>query len=231
MKTIGLIGGMSWESTADYYRYINEGVKRARGGLTSAKIIMYSYDFSEVEVMQHRGDWEGLTESMADKAVKLQSAGADMIAICTNTMHKLAPAIEKGIDIPLIHIADATGAAIKELGLKKVALLGTNFTMTGDFYRERIRDKFGIEVIIPCEENRKIIHDIIYAELCQGIISEESKGRYVEIIEELAVIGAQGVILGCTEIPLLIKDGDISIPVFDTTRIHSEFIVKELLSE
>jgi len=229
MKTIGLIGGMSWESTVDYYRYLNEGVKESLGGLNSAKILLYSYNFNEVEVMQHSGDWEELTKNMVDKAIKLQEAGANMIAICTNTMHKMAPDIEKAVNIPLIHIADATGAVIKDRKQKKVALLGTTFTMNGDFYKKRIKEKFDIEVLVPNKEDKQIIHNIIYNELCKGIIKEESKSKYIEIIEKLAKEGAEGVILGCTEIPLLIKNGDTSIPVYDTTKIHSDAILKEAL--
>ena len=229
MKTIGLIGGMSWESTVDYYRYLNEGVKESLGGLSSAKILLYSYNFSEVEVMQHSGDWDGLTKDMVEKATKLQEAGADMIAICTNTMHKMAPDIEKAVNIPLIHIADAAGAVIKERGQKKVALLGTNFTMNGDFYKGRIKEKFDIEVIVPNEEDKQIVHNIIYDELCRGVIKEESKSKYIQIIEKLAREGAEGVILGCTEIPLLIKVGDTSIPVYDTTKIHSDALLKEAI--
>lgn len=229
MKTIGLIGGMSWESTVDYYRYLNEGVKESLGGLSSAKILLYSYNFGEVEVMQHSEDWEGLTKDMVEKATKLQEAGADMIAICTNTMHKMAPDIEKAVNIPLIHIADAAGAVIKERGEKKVALLGTNFTMNGDFYKGRIKEKFDIEVIVPNEQDKQIVHNIIYDELCKGIIKEESKSMYIQIIEKLAREGAEGVILGCTEIPLLIKSGDTSIPVYDTTKIHSDALLKEAI--
>lgn len=229
MKTIGLIGGMSWESTVDYYRYLNEGVKESLGGLNSAEILLYSYNFSEVEVMQHSGDWDELTKNMVDKAIKLKEAGADMIAICTNTMHRMAPSIEKTVNIPLIHIADATGAIIKESKQKKVALLGTAFTMNGDFYKGRIKEKFDIEVVVPNEEDKKTVHNIIYNELCKGIIKEESKSKYIEIIEKLAKEGAEGVILGCTEIPLLIKTGDTSIPVYDTTKIHSDAILKEAL--
>jgi len=230
LKTIGLIGGMSWESTVDYYRYLNEGVKESLGGLSSAKILLYSYNFSEVEVMQHSGDWDGLTKDMVEKATKLQEAGADMIAICTNTMHKMAPDIEKAVNIPLIHIADAAGAVIKKRGQKKVALLGTNFTMNGDFYKGRIKEKFDIEVIVPNEEDKQIVHNIIYDELCRGVIKEESKSKYIQIIEKLAREGAEGVILGCTEIPLLIKVGDTSIPVYDTTKIHSDALLKEAIN-
>lgn len=229
MKTIGLIGGMSWESTVDYYRYLNEGVKESLGGLSSAEILLYSYNFSEVELLQHSGDWDGLTKDMVEKAVRLEKAGADMIAICTNTMHIMAPDIEKAVNIPLIHIADAAGSVIKEKGQKKVALLGTTFTMNGDFYKGRIKEKFDIEVIVPNEEDKQTVHNIIYNELCKGIIKEESKSKYIEIIEKLAKEGAEGVILGCTEIPLLIKTGDTSISVYDTTKIHSDAILKEAL--
>jgi aspartate racemase len=229
MKTIGLIGGMSWESTLDYYKYLNEGVKETLGGLNSAKILLYSYNFSDVEVMQHTGDWDSLTKDMVDKAIKLQEAGADIIAICTNTMHKMAPDIEKAVNIPLIHIADATGTVIKKRGQKKVGLLGTNFTMNGDFYRKRIKEKFDIEVIVPNEEDKQIVHNIIYDELCKGVLKESSKSKYIEIIEKLAIEGAEGVILGCTEIPLLIKIGDTSIPVYDTTKIHSDALLKEAI--
>lgn len=229
MKTIGLIGGMSWESTVDYYRYINEGVKDAKGGLTSAKILLYSYDFSEVGAMQHSGNWEELTKSMVDTATNLANGGADMIAICTNTMHMMVPQIEKALSIPVIHIADTAAVEIKRRGMKRVALLGTEYTMTQDFYRGRIKEKFDIDVIVPSEEDRKIIHSVIYDELCQGKIEDESRKKYVEIIEKLVEKGAEGIILGCTEIPLLIKNGDCSIPVFDTTKIHSEALVREAL--
>lgn len=229
MKIIGLIGGMSWESTVDYYKYLNEGIKEALGGLNSAKILLYSYNFNEMEVMLSSEDWDGLTRNLIEKSIKLQEAGADMIAICTNTMHKMAPDIEKAIDIPLIHIADATGEAIRERGQKKVALLGTNFTMNGDFYRGRIKEKFGIEVIVPNKEGRQLVNNIIFDELCRGIIKEESKSKYIEIIEKLAKKGAEGVILGCTEIPLLIKNEDTSIPIYDTTKIHSDTLVKQAI--
>lgn len=227
MKTIGLIGGMSWESTQEYYRFLNEGVKEELGGLNSAKILLYSFNFQEIEELQHRGEWEALTHEMVEAARKLEQGGADLIAICTNTMHKMAPEIEEAVDIPLLHIADAAGREIERRGLKKVALLGTNFTMTEDFYRGRLLEKFGIEVVVPEEGDRKLVHNIIYDELCRGIIREESRRAYMEIIEGLKDRGAEGVILGCTEIPLLIRDGDVSIPVFDTTKIHSAALVIE----
>lgn len=229
MKTIGLIGGMSWESTQEYYKFLNEGVKSELGGLNSAKILLYSFNFKEVEELQHRGEWKTLTCEMVETAKRLQQAGADLIAICTNTMHKMAPDIEDALDIPLLHIADAAGAEIKKMGLKKVALLGTNFTMTEDFYRGRIQEKFGIEVVVPETEDRESVHNIIYDELCQGIIREESRRSYIEIIERLGARGVEGVILGCTEIPLLIKNEDVSIPVFNTTKLHSDALVAEAI--
>ncbi len=229
MKTIGLIGGMSWESTQEYYKFLNEGVKEELGGLNSAKILLYSFNFKEIEELQHRGEWETLTNEMVEAARKLQKGGAEVIAICTNTMHKMAPEIEEALHIPLLHIADATGKEIMRRGLKKVALLGTNFTMTEEFYRGRLMEKFGIEVVVPEERDREIVHNVIYDELCRGIIREESRKTYIEIVEDLKGRGAEGVILGCTEIPLLIRDGDVSIPVFDTTRIHSAALVTEAI--
>ncbi len=229
MKTIGLIGGMSWESTQEYYRFLNEGVKEELGGLNSAKILLYSFNFQEIEELQHRGEWDTLTHEMVEAARKLQQGGADLIAICTNTMHRMAPEMERVLDIPLLHIADAAGREIERRGLKRVALLGTNFTMTEDFYRGRLLEKFGIEVVVPEEAEREVVHNIIYDELCRGIIREESRRAYVEIVEGLKAKGAKGVILGCTEIPLLIGDGDVSIPVFDTTKIHSAALVAEAI--
>ena len=229
MKTIGLIGGMSWESTQEYYKFLNEGVKDKLGGLNSAKILLYSFNFKEIEELQHRGDWEALTHEMVEAAKNLQKGGAEVIVICTNTMHKMAPEIEEALHIPLLHIADAAGADIKRMGFKKVALLGTKFTMTEDFYRGRLMEKFGIEVVVPQGKDKNIVHNIIYDELCRGIIREESRKAYIEIIEEMKGRGAEGVILGCTEIPLLIKNGDVSIPVFDTTKIHSAALVAEAI--
>ncbi len=229
MKTIGLIGGMSWESTQEYYRFLNEGVKEELGGFNSAKILLYSFYFQEIEELQHRGEWDTLTHEMVEAARKLQQGGADLIAICTNTMHRMAPEMERVLDIPLLHIADAAGREIERRGLKRVALLGTNFTMTEDFYRGRLLEKFGIEVVVPEEAEREVVHNIIYDELCRGIIREESRRAYVEIVEGLKAKGAKGVILGCTEIPLLIGDGDVSIPVFDTTKIHSAALVAEAI--
>ncbi len=220
MKTIGLIGGMSWESSAEYYRIINEEVNRRLGGVHSAKVILYSFDFAEIEELQHRGEWEKLTQVIIDAARRLENAGAEVLLICTNTMHKMFDQVQENVKIPMIHIADATAEEIKKKGLKKVGLLGTKFTMEGDFYRKRF-EKHGIETIIPSEDEREVIHRIIYDELVVGIIRDESRKKYLEIIENLKQLGAEGMVLGCTEIPLLIKQEHVDIPVFDTTRIHA----------
>jgi len=220
MKTIGLIGGMSWESSAEYYRIINEEVNRRLGGVHSAKVILYSFDFAEIEELQHRGEWEKLTQVMIDAARRLENAGAEVLLICTNTMHKMFDQVQENVKVPMIHIADATAGEIMKKGLKKVGLLGTKFTMEGDFYRKRF-EKHGIETIIPSEDEREVIHRIIYDELVVGIIRDESRKKYLEIIENLKQLGAEGMVLGCTEIPLLIKQEHVDIPVFDTTRIHA----------
>ena len=225
MKTIGLIGGMSWESSLEYYRIINKAVKNKLGGLHSAKSILYSVDFEVIEKLQHQGDWEELTKIMIESAQRLERAGADMIVICTNTMHKMAEEMEKKINIPLLHIADATALKIKDYGLKIIGLLGTKFTMEKDFYKGRLVNNYGLEVIVPDTEERQIVHDIIYNELCLGEIKESSKISYLKVIENLEKKGAEGIILGCTEIPLLIKQTDVKIPLFDTTKIHAEFAV------
>ncbi len=221
MKTIGLIGGMSWESSLEYYRIINEETKRRLGGLHSAKSLMYSVDFAEIEELQHKGDWETATHMMIDAAKHLENGGADFVLICTNTMHKMAKDVEKAIAIPLLHIADPTAEAIKAQGLTKVALLGTKYTMEQDFYKGRLIDNFGLGVIVPDDADRQIIHHVIYNELCLGNIRTESKKQFIDIIEKLHQDGAQGVILGCTEIGLLIKQEDVTIPVFDTTLVHA----------
>lgn len=231
MKTIGLIGGMSWESSIEYYKLINELVKEKLGGVHSCKCIMNSVDFAEIEKLQHNGEWEKLTEIMVNIAKKLEKSGADCIVICTNTMHKMADDIEKEVKIPLIHIADSVGENIIKLNLKKVALLGTKFTMEQDFYKERIRKKFGIEVIIPNESDKNIIHKVIYEELVKGQFKDESRQEYIRIINELVKDGAEGIILGCTEIPLLINESDVEISIFDTTKLHSESAVKFALEK
>jgi aspartate racemase len=226
MKIIGLIGGMSWESSLEYYRIVNEKTKDVLGGLSSSKCLMYSVDFGEIETLQHQGDWEKLNELMADAAIRLHKGGADVIVLCTNTMHLCSEAIMNSVPIPFIHIADATGEKIATKGLKKIGLLGTQFTMEKDFYKDALINKYGIETIIPNEEDRKEIHRIIYEELVLGKINTESREKYKEVIKRLQADGAEGVILGCTEIPLLISQEDVEIPIFDTTTIHAEKAVE-----
>jgi aspartate racemase len=226
MKTIGLIGGMSWESSAVYYSLLNRKVKEILGGFHSSKSILLTVDFEEIQRLQHIEDWKSLNEIMMQSAKQLEAAGADIIVLCTNTMHLCSQAIIQNISIPFLHIAEATGLKISETGLKKVALLGTRFTMEKDFYKKYIFEKFGIEVIIPTEDERVEIHRIIYGELVHGKILVESRKIYQQIISNLQQRGAQGVILGCTEIPLLISASDVNIPVFDTTAIHAEMAVK-----
>lgn len=225
MKTIGLIGGMSWESSLLYYKIINELVKEELGELHSAKCLMYSVDFQEIKILQHAGKWDEATNIMIDIAKRLEIGGAEFIIICTNTMHKMAKEIEESVSIPLLHIADATANRIVDDGVKKVALLGTAFTMEQDFYKGRLIEDFNLEVIVPNEEERKIVHEIIYNELCLGIINEKSKEVYLKIIDNMIKHGAEAVILGCTEITLLITQENCSIPVYDTTRIHAESAV------
>ncbi len=222
MKVIGLLGGMSWESTIEYYRIINQEVRRRLGRQHSAKILMYSVEFEEIEQMQDSGDWDRAGQLLASEAARLQRGGADFILLCTNTMHRVAPAIQAAVRIPLIHIADATAARIKAAQIGRVGLLGTRFTMEGDFYKGRLADEHGLQVLVPDEGDREIVDRVIYAELCQGQILDDSRREYVRIIEALAGQGADGVILGCTEIGLLIKPEDSPLPVFDTARIHAE---------
>ena len=225
MKTMGLIGGMSWESSLEYYRIVNETVKEKLGGLHSCKCLMYSVDFGVIEALQHQNKWDELTKLMIEAAQNLKHGGADFIVICTNTMHKMAPEIEHATGLNVLHIADVTGAAISKNQIQKVGLLGTRFTMEGDFYKKRLKDNYDIEVIIPEDTDRQIIHDIIYNELCLGIIKDDSRQKYIDIINKLCANGAEGIILGCTEIPLLIKQSDVLIPVYDTTKIHAESAV------
>lgn len=231
MKTIGLIGGMSWESSLEYYRIINEKIKKELGGLHSAKSIMYSVDFEIIKVLQHESKWDELTRIMIDAAISLEKAGADMVLICTNTMHKMANEVQDNINLPLIHIADATAQSIQKQGLKKVGLLGTKFTMEHDFYKNRLSEKHGLDVVIPNDEDKEIVHAIIYNELCLGNIKDSSKKEYIRIIGNLIRNGAEGIILGCTEIPLLVKQEDVSVPIFDTTTIHAESAVLEAIKE
>jgi aspartate racemase len=225
VKTIGLIGGMSWESSLEYYRIVNETVKEKLGGLHSCKCLMYSVDFGVIEALQHQNKWDELTKLMIEVAQNLKHGGADFIVICTNTMHKMAPEIETATGLNVLHIADVTGAAISKDQIQKVGLLGTRFTMEGDFYKKRLKDNYDIEVIIPEDTDRQIIHDIIYNELCLGVIKDDSRQKYIDIINKLCANGAEGIILGCTEIPLLIKQSDVLIPVYDTTKIHAESAV------
>lgn len=222
MKTIGLLGGMSWESTASYYNEINVEINKRLGGLHSAKIYLHSVDFDEIEKLQHKDDWETLSALLSDAAVNIQNAGADFLLICTNTMHKIAPEIESQLSIPIIHIADATAEQLIRDDIKKVGLLGTKFTMEQDFYKGRLSEKYGIEVITPLEKEQNIVHKVIYSELCKGVISSESRNEYLKIIRSLSEKGAKAVILGCTEIPLLVKQQHTDIPLYDTMTIHSK---------
>lgn len=220
MKTIGLLGGMSWESTQTYYRLLNENVKAALGGLHSAKVILYSVDFAEIEALQHRGQWDETAQILSAAACAVESAGADVLLIGTNTMHKVAPQIEQSIGIPLLHIADATAQVLLQAGVDRVGLLGTRFTMEQTFYRERLEAQ-GIEVLTPDQAQRDQVHRVIYEELCQGVISDHSKAEYLATVDDLARRGAQGVIMGCTEIGLLIQQADTAVPLYDTTHIHA----------
>lgn len=231
MKTIGLIGGMSWESSSEYYKIINETVKERLGGLNSAKCIMYSVDFEEIASLQHQGEWEKLTRLMIRFAQQLERAGADFIVICTNTMHKMAREVQDNINIPLLHIADATAERIKQQGLRKPGLLGTKFTMEEDFYKKRLKEKYNLDVMIPSNTDRAVIDSVIYNELCLGILRQSSKEKFKEIIGRLVSNGADGLILGCTEIPLLISQEDVEVPLFDTTTIHSKAAVEFALNE
>ncbi|MFX0084502.1 MAG: aspartate/glutamate racemase family protein [Candidatus Hodarchaeota archaeon] len=231
MKTIGLLGGMSWESSLEYYRIINETAKGLLGELNSAKSLMYTFNFKEIERLQRQGDWTKLTYMMVDVAKKLEEGGADLIVICTNTMHKVADQVQKEITIPLIHIADSTAEKIIQSNLKKIGLLGTKFTMEEAFYRKRLAEKYELEVIIPDEIDRQIVHDTIYNELVVGKIKESSRQKFIRIIQGLKMKGVEGVILGCTEIPLLIRDTDVDIPLFDTTLIHAQAAVKYAIED
>lgn len=230
MKTIGMIGGMSWESSLEYYRIFNETVKAKLGGFHSAQCLIVSVDFAAVEHLQHANRWDELTEMMVAAGEQLKAGGADFIVIATNTMHVMAAEIEARTGLPVLHIAEVTGQKIAAQGLRRVALLGTKFTMEGDFYRQVLREKFGIEVIIPEAGERDLVHRVIYQELCLGLVRSESREAYQKVIHGLAQRGAEGVILGCTEIPLLIHSEDADIPVFDTTRIHAEAAVELALA-
>jgi len=230
MKKIGLIGGMSWESSQIYYKIINQKVREILGGFHSAKCVMESVDFSEIQKLQSKDDWEALDKKMISAATNLKNARAEVLVICANTMHLCSHAITQEVQLPLLHIAEATGEKINEAGLNKVLLLGTKFTMERDFFKEILTEKFGVEVLIPNEGDREIVHNIIYEELVLGKINAGSRGQYVRIINEAVKNGAEGVVLGCTEIPLLIQQSDVALPTFDTTQIHAEKAVEFALS-
>jgi len=221
MKTIGMLGGMSWESTVSYYKAINEGVKTKLGGLHSAKICLFSVDFDEIEQLQHKGKWSETASILSDAAKSVENGGADFLLICTNTMHKVATEIQAIISIPILHIADATADKLLADGVTKVGLLGTRFTMEQDFYKKRLIEQFGIDVLVPSNEEQTIVHNVIYDELCQGILAENSRKHYLNTINNLYEQGAQAVILGCTEIALLIKQEHTPVPLYDTTEIHA----------
>ena len=225
MKTIGLLGGMSWESTIEYYRIVNQATRDRLDPLASAKIVMVSVNFAEIEALQHAGRWDDAGQALAEAAARIEGAGADVLVICTNTMHKVAPDIERRIGIPILHIADPTAARIKAEGASKVGLLATAFTMEQDFYRGRLEKRHGLEVLVPEPDDRKTVHRIIYEELCAGVIKAESKAAYRRVIAGLIERGAEGIILGCTEIGLLIKPADVDLPLFDTTEIHARAAV------
>jgi aspartate racemase len=230
VKTIGLIGGMSWESSLEYYRILNETTKEKLGGLHSARCILYSVDFAEVEALQHQDRWEEAAQLMAAAGQSLERAGADFIVLCTNTMHKLADEIQDRTHIPFLHIADATAQKIKAAGLRKIGLLGTRFTMEHDFYKGRLIDKYGLAVTTPDSEDRAMIHRVIYDELCLGVVKDESREQYMGAMEKLVRAGAEGIILGCTEIELLIHAGDSQVPLFPTTKIHAVAAVEYALA-
>jgi aspartate racemase len=221
MLTIGLIGGMSWESTIPYYRTINETVRNARGGLHSAKLVLYSVDFHPIEAMQRRAQWAEAGDVLAQAARALETAGADFLVLCTNTMHKVASTVERAVRTPLLHIADPTAEAIRQAGLRTVGLLGTRFTMEESFYRDRLRERHGIDVVVPGEDDRTAVHRIIYDELCMGRVVDASRATFAHTIERLVDRGAEGIVLGCTEISLLVGASDAPVPVFDTTLLHA----------
>jgi aspartate racemase len=227
---IGLIGGMSWESSAEYYRIINREVRRRLGGVHSARSLMWSVDFGEIEHLQHRGDWDELTRQMIDAAIRLERGGAGFVVLCTNTMHRMADDIAAAIRIPLLHIADPTAEKIKAAGFRKVGLLGTAFTMEQDFYKGRLTRLFGLDVLVPADEDRRVVHDIIYRELVAGEVREESRMAYREIMARLVARGAQAIILGCTEIMLLVSEADSAVPLFDTTSLHAIAAVDRALA-
>lgn len=226
MKTIGLIGGMSWESTLFYYRHINEAVRKRLGGLHSAKLLLYSVDFDPIERLQHAGNWDATAKIISGAARSLQAGGADFFLICTNTMHRVAETVAQSVDIPLLHIADGTAAVLKSEQISRIGLLGTSFTMEQAFYKDRLTRQHGIEVVVPDSEDREVVHHIIYQELCLGEVKPASRDRYLHIVDKLVRQGAEGVILGCTEIGMLIEQSDTPVRLFDTTAIHANEAVK-----
>ncbi|MBP0495078.1 aspartate/glutamate racemase family protein [Pararoseomonas indoligenes] len=229
-KVIGLIGGMSWESSAEYYRIINQAVRARLGGLHSARCLMWSFDFGEIEALQHAGRWDDATTEMIDAASRLERGGADFVVICTNTMHRMAEEVEAAIGVPLLHIADPTAERIRSAGLRRVGLIGTAFTMEQEFYKGRLADRHGLQVLVPSDEDRALVHRVIYEELVQGRVEAASRQAYREVIARLVERGAEAVILGCTEIMLLVQPEDSSVPLFDTTTIHAEAAVASALS-
>lgn len=229
MKTIGLLGGMSWESTVSYYQAINRGVNAALGGLHSARVMLASVDFGLIEAAQHRGDWDATAQMLTEAARSVEAGGADFLLICTNTMHKVAPQIEAALSIPLLHIADATGEVLQADGVQRVGLLGTRFTMAQDFYTGRLRERFGLDVRVPEAAAQDVVHRIIYDELCHGVVSDASRARYLDIIAGLHAQGAEAVILGCTEIALLVQPAHTGVPLYDTTAIHAAAAVRRAL--
>ena len=231
MKMIGLIGGMSWESSAEYYRILNQGVRDRRGPTASARCLLWSFDFSEIERLQHAGDWPGLEARMVEAAQALAAAGAEVLLICTNTMHRMADQVQAAVSVPLLHIADPTAEAIRAAGLRRVALLGTGFTMEQDFYKGRLTERHGLEVLVPEAEDRATVHRIIYEELVAGIIRDGSRAAYRAVIARLVARGAEAVILGCTEIMLLVRPEDSAVPLFDTTALHAEAAIATALGD
>ena len=230
MKTIGLLGGMSWESSAVYYRIVNEGVRGRLGGLHSARCLLWSFDFAEIEALQHADDWDGAAAAMVDAARRLERGGADFLVICTNTMHRLAPSVEAAVGLPLLHIADPTAERIRAAGLRRVGLLGTAFTMEGEFYKGRLAGRHGLDVLVPESHDRAVVHRIIYEELVQGRVVLASRDAYRAVIARLVARGAEAVILGCTEIMLLVGPADSPVPLFDTTTLHAEAAVELALA-
>jgi aspartate racemase len=229
MKTIGLLGGMSWASTELYYRLINEGIKAHLGGLHSARIAMVSVDFQEIEEMQNGGDWANVGKALAQAAKQVEAAGADFLLICTNTMHKVAPQVQEAISIPILHLADTTAERIKAAGMKTIGLLGTRFTMEEDFYKGRLVEKHELDVLVPPKSDREIVHRVIYDELCAGQVKDESRDEFLRVIDDLRDRGAEGVIEGCTEIGMLVQQQHTDVPLFDTTSIHAEEAVLEAI--